>query len=66
MHRFTILMAVVDYISVVCFACAAVILMRDLYNKISKGAFALFSAGVLLLHKNGLAELSLRTSEAGK
>lgn len=40
-------MAVVDYIPVVCFACAAVILMRDLYNKMSKGAFALFSAGVL-------------------
>lgn len=47
MHRFTILMAVVDYIPVVCFAYAAVILMRDLYNKMSKGAFALFSAGVL-------------------
>ena len=40
-------MALVDYIPVVCFAAAAVILLRDLYNKMSKGAFALFSAGVI-------------------
>lgn len=47
MHHFTIPMAVADYIPVGCFAYAAVLLMRDLYNKMSKGAFALFSAGVL-------------------
>ena len=40
-------MALVDYIPVVCFALASVILLRDLYNKMSKGAFALFSAGVI-------------------
>ena len=44
---FTISMALVDYIPVICFGIAAVILMRDLYNKMSKGAFALFSAGVI-------------------
>lgn len=32
-------------------------------NVLGQGAFM---ADVLLLHKNGLAELSLRTSEAGK
>ena len=42
---FTIGMALVDYIPVICFAIGAVILMRDLYNKMSKGAFALFAAG---------------------
>ena len=40
-------MALVDYIPVILFGIAAVILMRDLYNKMSKGAFALFSAGVI-------------------
>ncbi len=40
-------MALVDYIPVIFFAIASVILMRDLYNKMSKGAFALFAAGVI-------------------
>ena len=47
MNDFSISMALVDYIPVVFFAIAAVILLRDLYNKMSKGAFALFSAGVI-------------------
>ena len=44
---FSISMALVDYIPVACFAVAAVILLRDLYNKMSRGAFALFAAGVI-------------------
>ena len=40
-------MALVDYIPVFLFAVAAVILQRDLYNKMSKGAFALFAAGTI-------------------
>ena len=44
---FSISMALVDYIPVAFFAIAAVILMRDLYNKMSKGAFALFAAGTI-------------------
>lgn len=47
MNDFSISMALVDYIPVIFFAIAATILMRDLYNKMSKGAFALFSAGVI-------------------
>ena len=47
MNDFSVSMALVDYIPVFCFAAAAVILLRDLYNKMSKGAFALFSAGVI-------------------
>lgn len=46
---FTIGMALVDYIPVICFAIGAIILMRDLYNKISKGAFALFAAGTIMI-----------------
>ena len=46
---FTIGMALVDYIPVAFFAAAAVILMRDLYYKMSKGAFALFAAGTIMI-----------------
>ena len=47
MNDFSVAMALVDYIPVLFFAIASVILLRDLYNKMSKGAFALFSAGVI-------------------
>ena len=47
MKDFSVSMAIVDYIPVILFATAAVLLMRDLYNKMSKGAFALFAAGVI-------------------
>ena len=47
MKDFSVSMALVDYIPVAFFAVAAVILMRDLYNKMSKGAFALFAAGCI-------------------
>lgn len=47
MNDFSISMALVDYIPVVCFAIGAVILLRDLYSKMSRAAFALFSAGVI-------------------
>lgn len=47
MNDFSISMALVDYIPVVFFAIAAIILLRDLYDKMSKGAYALFSAGVI-------------------
>ena len=47
MNDFSISMALVDYIPVVFFAIAAIILLRDLYDKMSKCAYALFSAGVI-------------------
>ncbi len=47
MNDFSVSMALVDYIPVLFFAMAAVILLRDLYLKMGKGAFALFSAGVI-------------------
>lgn len=40
-------MALVDYVPVIFFALASAILVRDLYSKMEKGAFALFSAGVI-------------------
>ena len=47
MKDFSISMALVDYIPVLFFAIAAIFLMRDLYNKMSKCAYALFSAGTI-------------------
>lgn len=47
MKDFSVAMALVDYIPVIFFAVAAVILQRDLYNKMSKGAFAIFAAGTI-------------------
>ena len=45
--EFTIPMALVDFVPVLLFAIAAILLQRDLYNKMSKGAFALFAAGTI-------------------
>ena len=47
MKEFSVGMALVDFIPVLLFAAASVILQRDLYNKMSKGAFALFAAGTI-------------------
>lgn len=47
MNDFSIAMALVDYIPVFLFGAAAVLLQRDLYNKMSKGCFALFAAGTI-------------------
>lgn len=47
MKDFSISMALVDYIPVIFFAVGAVILQRDLYNKMVKGAYSLFAAGTI-------------------
>ena len=47
MNDFSVAMALADYIPVLFFAAAAAILMRDLHNKMSGAAFALFAAGVI-------------------
>ena len=47
MNEFSVVMALVDYVPVVLFAAAAVLLQRDLCNKMSKGAFVLFAAGTV-------------------
>ena len=47
MKDFSVGMALADYIPVIFFAIASVILISDLYNKMNKVSFALFSAGVI-------------------
>ena len=43
MNDFSVSMALVDYIPVIFFAIASVILMSDLYGKMSKTGFTLFT-----------------------
>ncbi|MBQ8554269.1 MAG: hypothetical protein IJ438_00210 [Clostridia bacterium] len=45
----TIPMALVDYIPVVFFALSGVLMLRGLYRAMSKGAYALLAAGVLMI-----------------
>ena len=45
MYNFTIPMALMDFVPVAFFAVTAVLLLGDLYNKMSKGVYALFAAG---------------------
>ena len=47
MYDFTVPMAIVDFIPVALFLIAAIMLQHDLYNKMSKGCFALFAAGTI-------------------
>ena len=46
MKEFSVGMALTDFVPVILFAIAAILLQRDLYAKMSKGAFALFAAGL--------------------
>ena len=50
----TVPMALVDFVPVALFAAAAILLQRDLYNKMSKGAFALLAAGTLMILTAGV------------
>ena len=45
MYNFTIPMALMDFVPVAFFGITAVLLLGDLYNKMSKGVYALFAAG---------------------
>ena len=56
MKDFSVPMALVDFIPVILFAIAAILLQRDLYYKMSKGAFALFAAGTIDVIFAGVAK----------
>lgn len=45
MYNFTVPMALMDFVPVAFFGVSAVLLLRDLYNKMFKGAYALLAAG---------------------
>ena len=44
MYDFTVPMALMDFVPVFLFGAAAVLLQRDLYNKMPKYSFACFAA----------------------
>lgn len=47
MHQFTVPMGLMDFVPVIFFGVTGVVLLGDLYQKMSKSAFALFAAGVI-------------------
>ena len=53
MNGITVTMAIVDFIPVVLFFIAAVILQNDLYTKLSKTKYTLLSAGSLMIFVGG-------------
>ena len=53
MEGITVFMAIVDFIPVLLFFAAAVILLKDLYNKLVKGAYALLAAGSIMVFIGG-------------
>ena len=50
---FSVPMALVDFIPVILFLFSAILLQRDLYNKMSKGAFALLASGTIMIFSAG-------------
>lgn len=56
MKDLSIAMALMDFLPVVLFTVAVIMLQRDLYNKMSKGAFALFAMGTLDIVFAGVAK----------
>lgn len=54
MNGITVQMAIVDFIPVALFFTAALLLLRDLYNKMVKGAYALLAAGSIMVLIGGI------------
>ncbi len=53
MYQVSVPMAVVDFIPVIFYSVAAVLLQKDLYNKMSKLSFALFASGTVNIFAAG-------------
>lgn len=53
MYEFTVPMALMDFVPVFLFGAAAVLLQRDLYDKMPKYAFACFAAGTINIFTAG-------------
>ncbi len=53
MYQFSIPMALVDFLPVLFFGIAAVLLLQDLYNKMTLGQFALFASGTISIFTAG-------------
>ena len=56
MYNFTIPMALMDFVPVIFFGVSAVLLLRDLYNKMFKGVYALLAAGCVNVFMAGFCK----------
>ena len=56
MHDFSVAMGLMDFVPVVSFAVSAVLLLRDLYNKMAKGIYSLMSAGCINVFMAGFCK----------
>ena len=56
MHDFSVAMGLMDFVPVAFFGVTAVILLRDLYNKMYKGAYALLAAGTINVFTAGFCK----------
>ena len=56
MHEFSVAMGLMDFVPVAFFGVTAVILLRDLYNKMFKGAYALLAAGTINVFTAGFCK----------
>ena len=65
MYNFTIPMALMDFVPVLCFGYAAALLQRDLYDKMRKSHFALFAAGTINIFTAGLLKALWKLLYAG-
>ena len=57
---YSIPMALTDYLPVIFFLLGSLYLQKDLYNKMSKGAYALFCAGTLDVFLSGFAKATYK------
>ena len=55
-------MALMDFVPVIFFGMTAVLLLRDLYNKMSKDAYALLAAGSVNVFLAGLSAATRRSA----
>ena len=56
MHDFSVAMGLMDFVPVVFFAVPAALLLRDLYNKMAGGIYALLSAGCIKVFMAGFGK----------
>ena len=65
MYNFTVPMALMDFVPVCFFGVSALILLRDLYNKMFKGAYALLAAGSINVFLAGFCKALWKLLYAG-
>jgi hypothetical protein len=57
MYHFTIPMALMDFVPVAFFAVTALVLLKDLYRKMGRGAYILLSSGCVNVFLRASAKL---------